>query len=168
MFIKYKKSGFIDIKPISELINEDEVNTDFIGREYDYSKKDFYVLCRSGWVEPNYIYRHNTNKPIYSVTDGDTTVEVTEDHSLFDKNKNKIKPSEINENTELEYYKDSLDNTNWHNVLSEEYIKIKAIKLAVGDIDRVPYEILNSDKKCEIKVLSSFYRKHKKQSYCLF
>ena len=38
IFIKYKDSGLIDIKPIEELINEKEIKIDALGREYDYSK----------------------------------------------------------------------------------------------------------------------------------
>lgn len=104
LYIKYKHDGCIDIKPISELINENAIVVDVLGREYDYSKKPYYVLCRSGWVEPSYIYRHKTDKPIYRVTEGDTLVDVTEDHSLFNDRQEKIKPTEIDENTKLEYY----------------------------------------------------------------
>ena len=106
LFIRYEDSGLIDIKPISELICEKEIQIDALGREYDYSKKKFKVLCRSGWVEPQYIYRHKTTKPIYRVSDKENNmfVDVTEDHSLFNSDKEKIKPSEINSDTKLEYY----------------------------------------------------------------
>lgn len=105
LFIKYNDSGLIDIKPIASLIDEQNIEVDGIGREYDYSSKNYKVLCRSGWVSPSYIYRHVTDKPIYMVSDGDMIVEVTEDHSLFDSDHNKIKPNEINEGTRLEYNK---------------------------------------------------------------
>lgn len=104
LFIKYNDSNLIDIKPISELISEKDIQIDGLGREYDYSHKNFKVLCRSGWVEPSYIYRHKTTKDIYRVSDGNMTVDVTEDHSLFDYDKNKITPKEINSKTKLEYY----------------------------------------------------------------
>lgn len=106
LFIKYNDSNLIDIKTISELIDETQIQSDVLGREYDSSKKDYKVLCRSGWCEPSYIYRHKTNKPIYEVTDGDMRIEVTEDHSLFNEDKVKIKPSEITAETKLEYYDD--------------------------------------------------------------
>lgn len=113
VFIKYKDGekfrGWIDIKPISELINEKEVKIDELGREYDYSEKPYVVLSRTGWVEPKYIYRHKTNKDIYEVVDGDTRIEVTEDHSLFNSNQEKLKPSEITEDTKLEYYIGKID-----------------------------------------------------------
>ena len=104
LFIKYNDTGLIDIQPIAALINHAKIEVDGIGREYDYSKKNYKVLCRSGWVEPSYIYRHETDKPIYRVEDGDMRVDVTKDHSLFNDKQEKITPEEITENTKLEYY----------------------------------------------------------------
>ena len=105
LFIKYNDTGLIDIQPIAALINHAEIKVDALGREYDYSKKNYKVLCRSGWVEPSYIYRHKTDKPIYRVEEGDMRVDVTKDHSLFNDRGEKITPEEITENTKLEYYK---------------------------------------------------------------
>lgn len=104
LFIKWKDSGMIDIRPVEQLITESEIKVDALGREYDYSEKEFEVLCRSGWMSPEYIYRHKTDKDIYEVSEGNMRVEITEDHSLFNFDKVKIKPSEITEDTKLEYY----------------------------------------------------------------
>ena len=104
LFIRWKDSELIDILPVEALINPFAIKVDELGREYDYSEKPWEVLCRSGWVSPEYIYRHKCDKPIYEVSEGDMRVEVTEDHSLFNSDKVKIKPSEINESTKLEYY----------------------------------------------------------------
>jgi hypothetical protein len=104
LFIRWKGSGLIDILPVEALINPYAIKVDELGREYDYSEKPFEVLCRSGWMSPEYIYRHKCDKPIYEVSEGYMRVEVTEDHSLFNSDKVKIKPSEIGENTKLEYY----------------------------------------------------------------
>lgn len=106
MFIKYNNNNLIDIKPISEMIDKNSIKIDYLKREYDYSKKEYKVLCRSGWIEPSYIYRHKTNKSIYEVYNkkDKMEIEVTEDHSLFDENQNKIKPFEINKYSKLEYY----------------------------------------------------------------
>ena len=143
VFIKYNNNGWIDIKPISELINEQQIKVDEFGREYDYSKKDYKVLCRSGLVEPSYIYRHKTDKDIYEVTDGDARIEVTEDHSLFNSKQEKIKPSEINEDTELEYYVNLENHLYKDDMIGDEWIGDKAKQLADGVIDRVPISILN-------------------------
>ena len=151
LFIKYDNSNLIDIKPIEELIGETE--TDVLGREYDTSEKSYKVLCRSGWAKPNYIYRHKTNKQIYRVDDEKSIINVTEDHSLFNDKQEKIKPSEINENTKLEYYKGEFgDNFTLHP--KGFTIKCMAKWLMRGIIDRVPCEILNSNKSTQKQFLS--------------
>ena len=153
LFIKYKDSGLIDIKPIEELIDVSSINIDALGREYDYSKKEDYVLCRSGWVEPSYIYRHKTDKDIYEITEGDTSIEVTEDHSLFNDKQEKIKPSEIDENTKLEYYREKiLPDCNLDCI--KTIAKSLGKQVAENDtFDRVPIGILNSNK----STMKAFY-----------
>ena len=153
LFIKYKKSGLIDIKPISEIINEKSIEVDALGREYDNSEKDYQVLCRSGWHDVNYVYRHKTNKPIYEVVDGDMHVEVTEDHSLFNDKQEKIKPSEINNNTKLEYTTILPISDEFINV-EKELINKFANELANHKIDRIPISILNS----KIEDKKEFYK----------
>ena len=99
------KAGKISLKPISSLFDTQKAKVDELGREYDYSPKEYKVLCRSGWNDISYIYRHKTDKDIYRVTDENGHyVDVTEDHSLFNDKQEKIKPTEIKEDTKLEYY----------------------------------------------------------------
>lgn len=121
LFVKYNDSNLIDIKTIAEMIDEDSVEVDVLGREYDYSKKDYKVLCRSGWCEPSYIYRHKTSKPIYTVSEGEMSIDVTEDHSLFTEDKKEIKPSQIKSNTKLEYYTDKSIYSDFNTVTQKEY-----------------------------------------------
>lgn len=121
LFVKYNDSNLIDIKTIAEMIDEDSVEVDVLGREYDYSKKDYKVLCRSGWCEPSYIYRHKTSKPIYTVSEGEMSIDVTEDHSLFTEDKKEIKPSQIKSTTKLEYYSDESIYTDFNTVTQKEY-----------------------------------------------
>lgn len=147
LFIKYNDTGFIDIKPISHLINEDRIEVDALGREYDYSPKDYTVLCRSGWVAPDYIYRHSTNKDIYRVTDGKTLVDVTEDHSLFNSEQEKISPKQITSDTKLEYYNSPLRNT-----LSDITVD-EAVAAALNTKYAVPTVILNASK----EAMSAYY-----------
>ena len=146
LFVKYNENNMIDIKPISEIMNESKIKVDELGREYDYSMKNYKVLCRNGWTDVKYVYRHKTNKPIYNISDNNNnlSVDVTEDHSLFDENKNEIKPSEIRKNTKLEYYSNDL---NFNNInISDKIIEVSAKLLANGSLDRVPCNILNSTK----------------------
>lgn len=121
LFVKYNDSNLIDIKTIAEMIDEDSVEVDVLGREYDYSKKNYKVLCRSGWCEPSYIYRHKTSKPIYTVSEGEMSIDVTEDHSLFTEDKKEIKPSQIKSNTKLEYYTDKSIYSDFNTVTQKEY-----------------------------------------------
>lgn len=121
LFVKYNDSNLIDIKTIAEMIDEDSVEVDVLGREYDYSKKNYKVLCRSGWCEPNYIYRHKTSKPIYTVSEGEMSIDVTEDHSLFTEDKKEIKPSEIKPNTRLEYHTDKSIYNDFNTVTQKKY-----------------------------------------------
>ena len=121
LFVKYNDSNLIDIKTIAEMIDEDSVEVDVLGREYDYSKKNYKVLCRSGWCEPSYIYRHKTSKPIYTVSEGEMSIDVTEDHSLFTEDKKEIKPSQIKSTTKLEYYTDQSIYTDFNTLTKKEY-----------------------------------------------
>ena len=162
VFIKYDDNGWIDIKPICEIFNENEAKVDELGREYDYSKKSYKVLCRSGWVEPSYIYRHKTDKDIYEVTDGDTKIEVTEDHSLFDSNKKKIKPSEVNEETKLEYYNNEIKPDGYRRYITNmiPFAKQWAEKVADGSLDRVPRQVLNYPKVYQKAFYNTFMERY--------
>ena len=150
LFIKDNETGYISIKAISELINEEEINKDVLGREYDYSKKNYKVLCRSGWIEPSYIYRHKTDKAIYHIQDDKMIVDVTEDHSLFDSKQNKIKPSEIKEDTKLEYYDNDIHTNIFH---SDDDEFIKGFAERTNPMLRIPQMILNADKQTRSKYL---------------
>lgn len=144
LFIKDNKTDLIDIKSISELMNEEYINKDVLGREYDYSKKDYKVLCRSGWVEPSYIYRHKTDKSIYRIEDDDMTVDVTEDHSLFNSEQEKIKPNEINKETALEYYTEQLQTVSY-NITNNKQLENYAKVVARSGL-KIPKRIINANK----------------------
>ena len=144
LFIKYDSNGLIDIKPIGEMIDENKIKIDSLNREYDYSEKGYKVLCRSGWVKPEYIYRHKTDKDIYEVKDGNAFINVTEDHSLFNNDKVKIKPSKINSDTRLEYYdkKIDIDSMSTKKLTINEITIISSL-IKKNIIDRIPIQLLN-------------------------
>lgn len=144
LFIKYKHNDLIDIKPISEIFSEKLSTIDNIGREYDTTEKPYYVLARSGWVSPKYVYRHKTDKQIYKVSDGDMVVECTKDHSLFNSEQQEVKPFEINENTKLEYYNGDIDVSDVKTITKEEALN-DGMMLGSGKIDRVPIKYLNTN-----------------------
>lgn len=56
---------------------------------------DTYVWTGSGWARLKRIVRHKTHKKIYRVTEGDSQVDVTEDHSLLNEYGEKIKPKDL-------------------------------------------------------------------------
>ena len=160
LFIKDNKTGLIDIKSISELMNDEHINKDVLGREYDYSKKDYKVLCRSGWVEPSYIYRHKTDKPIYRVQDENMTVDVTEDHSLFNSEQEKIRPNEIGKNTKLEYYNKHLQTVSY-NITDKKKIENYAKVVARSGL-KIPKRIINANKETRnvfLKYLNKYLTK---------
>lgn len=157
LFIKYT-NGKIDIKPISEMINDVCVKKDLLGREYDYSKKTYKVLCRSGWRDINYVYRHETNKPIYRIEDNGLCVDVTEDHSLFDENKKEIKPVEIKEETKLEINSNDIYSA-FNTVESQDFSQSVDFNILAkmfknkNIIDRVPLCYLNGSIELKKKFL---------------
>ena len=149
LFIKYKKdydfkkAGWIDIKPVSEIFDEDSSEIDGLGREYDYSEKPYWVLCRSGWCDCKYVYRHGTDKEIYRVTDSNTgtMVDVTEDHSLYNDKQQEIKPSEIDENTKLEYFTGKFDDG--IEKVEQYYLGLITKEVAYSLEDRFPTYFMN-------------------------
>jgi hypothetical protein len=96
-------------------------------------------------MRPNYIYRHKTNKPLYEVSEDNMSVTVTEDHSLFNDKQEKIKPSEINEQTKLEYYSKPIDTNRDFRWLTKQRARIMAKKILDGTVDRVSVALLNTD-----------------------
>lgn len=149
LFIKYKKDhdlkkeGWIDIKPVSEIFDEDASMIDDLGREYDYSEKPYWVLCRSGWCDCKYVYRHSTDKNIYRVTDSKTgmLVDVTEDHSLYNADKKEIKPTDITKNSKLEYFDGTFEvgTEKIEYYIMDMYVK----EVANGIEDRFPTYFMN-------------------------
>lgn len=150
LFIRHVDTGLIDIRPVSELFDEKKAEKDALGREYDTSGKPYEVLCRSGWVRPEYIYRHDADKPIYRVSDNEGYVDVTEDHSLFTEDRKKVKPSEISEETRLERY-DSDDIFTNFNTLTKGDVNVRTdwwlwLLNATVDIKRAFIENVNISK----------------------
>lgn len=142
LFIKYYDNGFIDIKPIKEIIDESSIQIDELGREYDYSQKPYMVLCRSGWCDCKYVYRHKTDKDIYRVSDNDgMIVDVTEDHSLYNNKQEEIKPSQINDTTELEYYNGLIEGCS-EDIRINKIVKVTR-DIVSGVIDRYPTIFMN-------------------------
>lgn len=59
------------------------------------------IYTENGWTKIKKIIRHRTNKKIYRIQTKTGIVNVTEDHSLLNSNKEKIKPEECKIGTKL-------------------------------------------------------------------
>lgn len=163
LFVRWKSSGLIDILPVESLINPFAIKVDELGREYDYSEKPFEVLCRSGWMSPEYIYRHKCDKDIYEISEGDMRVEVTEDHSLFNSDKVKIKPSEINESTKLEYYEKEIKGLNQNRFPYDDWKQI-GIDVANNPEGKINCVVFNTTKKNMKIFYDSFMENYKEDA----
>ena len=169
LFIRYKDTGLINIVPISSIMNETLIEKDALGREYDCSAKPYQVLCRSGWHDIEYIYRHDTDKSIFRVEQDNTFVDVTQDHSLFDTEQKPIKQLDIKPTTQLETYKGSMNGTVIPQLTFKE-ISDSANAIINGKIDAVPMSILNTNQQKQhlfVNILKSggfvpSYEKHSK------
>lgn len=109
-----------DVIAIEDLFNQylKNVYTDKITQTkeiIDTSELYINVMTETGWTKINKIIRHKTNKKLYRVKTLYGCVTVTEDHSLLNKNKEKIKPSECVVGTQLLHW----------NYKLESHIKIK-------------------------------------------
>jgi len=94
---------FVKINDEMKLIKISELGNDW----YDYGDKlacnldNAYSWTEEGWTKIYRVIKHTTNKKIFRIVTNTGLVDVTEDHSLVDINKNKIKPAECNTNTEI-------------------------------------------------------------------
>lgn len=102
-------NGDIDILPICDIFNENE-KIEFDKEQYrDFSSKGYKVLTRNGWQNIEYVYKHKTNKDIHRIITKNGLIDVTSDHSLFDENKNEIKPSNIKRGDKIEIYNNNIN-----------------------------------------------------------
>jgi DNA gyrase/topoisomerase IV subunit B len=121
--LKHKKTGEIEIKSINEINdgNNRWVVDSFSGKEYN-TCSNYMVWSDQGWTDIVSVMRHKVSKPIYRVLTHTGCVDVTEDHSLLDKNNNEITVNNCNLETELMHKKITYEvpSKNKYNI-DEEY-----------------------------------------------
>jgi DNA polymerase elongation subunit (family B) len=75
------------------------------GKEYIrpniFLKHNIEVYTENGWTKIKKVIRHKTNKKLYRITTINSIIVVTEDHSLLNDKKEKIKPEECSKETKL-------------------------------------------------------------------
>ena len=101
---------------------------------------DAFVLYRLDGALP-VLFR---DKPIYRVQDENMTIDVTEDHSLFNSEQEKIKPNEIDKNTKLEYYNKHLQTVSY-NITDKKKLENYAKVVARSGL-KIPKRIINANK----------------------
>jgi hypothetical protein len=104
--ILLRKNNMIYIKTIETLCEEWTDYNEFKSNEpglynKEQSNTKFEVWTYNKWTKIKRVIRHKTNKKIYRVNTHQGIVDITEDHSLLDENKQLLKPIECNENTKL-------------------------------------------------------------------
>lgn len=98
--------------------------------------EDVKIWTSNGWSKINRIIRHKTKKTIYRIVTNCGLVDVTEDHSLLNKNKEEIKPSNCKKGIELlhslpVFDEDELyimkDMKNYHLKCQQNYLKLQKV-----------------------------------------
>ena len=120
--ILLRKNNMIYIKTIETLCEEWTDYNEFKSNESDLynkeqSKTKFEVWTYNKWTKIKRVIRHKTNKKIYRINTHQGIVDITEDHSLLDENKQLLKPIECNENTKLlQSYPSFVDDNKFYNL----------------------------------------------------
>jgi len=115
VLVRYNKK-FIDLIKIQDLcwINAtsnlgESYSKYYIYKSHDkefirpnmFFKTDIEVYTENGWSKIKKTIRHKTNKRLYRISTLNSIVTVTEDHSLLNDKKEKIKPEECTTDTKL-------------------------------------------------------------------
>lgn len=98
LLLRNIESKMMEIKTIEDLTTTWSENVN--GKEYG-AVPEYEIWTESGWTTIKHIMRHKCEKEIYRVLSHTGIVDVTEDHSLLNKEGQKITPKECAVNQEL-------------------------------------------------------------------
>lgn len=109
LLLKNSFNGNIEIRTIENLGNDDIWKSYEEFKPFDTNRKDkfqsktpYKIWTDKGWSDIKRVIKHKTDKKIYRVVSNLGAVDVTEDHSLIDKDLQLIKPQDcFIEDTEL-------------------------------------------------------------------
>lgn len=108
IIVKNKITNKINILPICDVF-DDKSQIEFDNEQYrDFSNKPFLVLTRNGWENIEYVYKHKTDKTLHRIETKDGLIDVTEDHSLFDGDKNEVKPKDLIRGNKIELFNNNI------------------------------------------------------------
>jgi DNA polymerase elongation subunit (family B) len=162
LIIKFSDNT-IDIITIDNLTNTWIDYKNFKIEEQDlYNKEqsfiDAEIWANGKWVKIHRVIRHKCNKNIYRVNTYKGCVDVTEDHSLIDIHGNQIKPTEINNTTEIMHsFPDEFSEE--ENLLNKEKAWVYGLFFAFGNCTLDKWSISNISN--NYLNLAKFYLGHK-------
>jgi DNA gyrase/topoisomerase IV subunit B len=93
-----RKNNILDIKNIQDISTKWE--KDIINNK-DYGVSDYEIWTEKGWTKIKKVMKHKVNKKIFRVLTHTGCVDVTEDHSLLNKDATEISPKNIKVGNEL-------------------------------------------------------------------
>lgn len=154
--VTVKKDNQIYIKEIQEIADTwipkyIDIKT-WQRKEQSYS--EYQILGSEEFVDIRRVIRHKTKKKIYKISTSSSYVEVTEDHSLLDENKNLIKPSECKIGTKLLMNPNKYENisfpsnkiqNHYEHFLKNPSNKVTNIELLYENYDGYVYDIETSE-----------------------
>tara|TARA_B100000614_G_scaffold111539_1_gene100054 strand:+ start:2842 stop:7548 length:4707 start_codon:yes stop_codon:yes gene_type:complete len=152
-----RQNDKIIIMSPEDLYNQFQKIGPFENDEYMKSYVDclgYDVWTDSGWTKVNQIMRHKVNKKIIRVLTHGGCVDVTEDHSLLDKNGNAVTPKDLDVGDELLLsFPKEFDNVNSNTNISPGFARILGFFMRNGTCgfykcpsgDKSSWKIANKD-----------------------
>ena len=97
-----RENGNVTIKSIDQIVsNWDKSPIDDTGKQHSSPDEKFKVWTESGWTKVQNVMKHKINKKMYRVLTHTGLVDVTEDHSLLNKDGKEVTPTDVEVGTEL-------------------------------------------------------------------
>ena len=130
LLVKHRLSNNISIKTIMEL-NEIwdpmshyayfDSNQSILTKKEQNDNIYYQVWSDMGWTDIHRVIRHRCEKKIYRVSTENSVIEVTEDHSLLNTEKKKVKPKDLEKGSSLLSIKcfPKCEKLNYYNFLKE-------------------------------------------------
>lgn len=162
-----RHNGYVRITSIEKLNEYDWIQYENF-KPFDSNRTEkeqtycyYEIWTNEGWSKINRVIRHKTNKKLYRVKTDTGVVDVTEDHSLLNKEKKIIKPLECNEGMELlSGFPSDFSYTGYSFINDLSFYQIKEFVITIYEIPSmnfIPSEILNAKKKDKITFLNIFF-----------
>lgn len=164
VMIKYSFSNKLIIDKISSINRYSNSKwKPYVGfKMFDYlAQKEYATSCmdiftHKGWANIQKVIRHKTNKKMYRIYTNVGLIEVTEDHSLIDKDGNKLKPCDVEIRKTVLLYDESVYN---FGCISCEKIQPKVFEKFEKQLDAMKYffALKNTGVNVTIKFTRGFY-----------